>query len=328
MTGRSIDRNARSSDRGFALVLVIWVTALLAVLAASVAADSRSEAVIARNRLDLAQARALADAGITFAILGLVDANPETRWRADARPASLRYGDANLTIVIQDEGGKIDLNEAPLELIAGLLDEFGVDGEERTAITSGISDRRRAFAAASAGGNNAALPRRDLYTAGGNAQARFFQPDAGNTDLAASPFADVSELRLIPGVSRKTFERLRPWLTTYSENATINPLTATREALLAVPGISPQDVDFFFASREQPIDNGISKPALSGVDRYVRVADLHAATITARALRDGGASFTREAAVLISPTLPLAPYRILHWGQPVEPPPADEIVVR
>jgi general secretion pathway protein K len=293
------------TERGFALLLVIWVLALLAVLAAGVAADSSSEAVIARNRMESAQARALADSGVTLGILGILDPNPATRWRADGRSQQFRFADGSLTVALQDEGGKIDINAAPTELIGGLADEFGLVPDQRAALLEGIADRRSAFKAASA------PPPARLYLGG----------DTYTADLAGRPFADLSELRLLPGITRATYDRLLPYLTVYSESATLNPVTASRDALLAVPGISPQEVDFYLGTRNQAAA-GIEKPALSGADRYVQVGALHAVTITTKGVTPAGASFTREAVVMISPNLPIRPYRILSWRQPREPAPA------
>jgi len=64
------------SQRGFALLLVIWVLAILAVLAAGFAAGTRSETRVARNLLDAAQARALAEAGVALATGALIDNDP------------------------------------------------------------------------------------------------------------------------------------------------------------------------------------------------------------------------------------------------------------
>jgi general secretion pathway protein K len=301
----SPDNGRQSTDPGFALILVIWVLALLAVLAASVAADSRSEAVIARNRLAAAQARTLADAAIALAVAGLTDPNPVTRWRADGRPQPVLYGDGSAILSVLDEGGKIDLNSAPIELIAGLLDEFGIAPDERSAITNGILERRREFATP-----GLLMPSRA-------------DPATGTSGLDKQPFADESELRLIPGVTRATYERLRPFVTVYSMSPTINPITATREVLLGIPGINPQEVGFFLAARDQAAAS-VEKPPLSGVDRYIRVADLGTATIVAVATTASGAVFTREAVALISSNLAVQPYRILRWRQPLDSPAAGE----
>jgi len=297
-----------ASDQGFALILVIWILALLAVLAASVAADSRSEAVIARNRLATAQARSLADGSIALAILGLIDPNPATRWHADGRPQPIQYADGTVSVIVQDEGGKIDLNAAPIELIGGLLDEFGVAPDERAAIANGILDRRREFATP------------NTFQA---SRAGLFGSRAATTDLARRAFADASELRMIPGVTRATYERILPFVTVYSSSPTVNPLTAPREVLLGIPGIIPQEVDFLLVFREQAIAN-VEKPPLSGVDRYVSVTDLSAAAIIAKATTGSGATFAREAIAAISPNLAVQPYRILRWRQAYDLPASEQ----
>jgi general secretion pathway protein K len=313
------DVDATSNDRGFALLLVVWVLALLAVLAASVAVDSRSEAVIARNRLEAAQARALADGGIAVAVEALIDTNPVTRSRADGQPQAVQYGNGSITLVVQDEGGKIDLNSAPIEMIAGLLDEFGIAPDERTAITAGILRRRQEFAAPSSTPEKSAmtgttlLNRMELVTAGLPVPSPFASSrDSSATDLSKQPFADLSELRLVPGVTRAIYDQLQQCLTIYSSIPTVNPLTASREVLLAIPGVGQQDVEFWLASRDQT-KTSLEKPPLTGVDRYVQATEVHAATVTATAVTSTGASFNREAVVAISPLLPLQPFRILRW---------------
>jgi general secretion pathway protein K len=273
--------------------------ALLAVLAAGIAADSSSEAVITRNRMDAAQAEALADAGIALGIHGAIDPNPATRWPADGRVQQASFAGGTIAIALQDEGGKIDVNAAPLDLIGGLADEVGVSADARAALLNGIAARR-------ASAQSAAPP----------PAARFYAAvDIYTADIATLPFADLSELRLLPGVPRAAYERMVPYLTVFSESATLNPLTASRVALLAVPGISPQQVAFYLETREQPASN-IEKPALSGADRYVQLGALHAVTITAQAKAASGAAFSRQAVILLSPNLPQRPYRILSWRRP------------
>jgi general secretion pathway protein K len=297
-------RDAADAQRGFALLLVIWVLALLALLAAGVAADSSSETVIARNRLDIASARDSAESGVSLAILGLLDPDPAKHLPTDGSVTTFPIGSTAVAVSIVDESGKIDINTAPTDLIAGLADELGIDADDRNALLTGISTRRTRFAKLA--GDPLSLP---------------FAGDIEGADpggLGAQAFADASELLSLPGLSRDAATRLLPYLTVYSQSPTINPLTATRAVLLAVPGMGPQEADFFLDGRHQ---TNFEKPALSGVDRYVAVAPPRAVTITARA-RIGTASFTREAVVLVSGNLPLLPYRILRWQQPREAPPS------
>ncbi|HUZ75076.1 MAG TPA: hypothetical protein VMU87_18990 [Stellaceae bacterium] len=290
-------------ERGFALVLVIWVLALLSILAAALAVDSRNAVEIARNRLELAHARAAADAGATLAIYGLLDPNLSGRWRADGTTRTVRYNGSTVAIRVGDEGGKIDLNVAAADFIGDLLAELGIDG--RQAIVADILSRRQSFAAE--------LP---SFTTG----RRLPGTDPGGVNRSVLPFATASELRLFTAISRADYERIRPYVTVYSQAPTVNPLTAPRAVLLAVPGVSAQQVDFLIAARAaasvgQPADI----PRLSGVDRYVAPRDIPAATITATATTKAGASFAREAIVSLSLATPLQPFRIEQWGQAITP---------
>ncbi|MCH9050832.1 MAG: general secretion pathway protein GspK, partial [Proteobacteria bacterium] len=143
--------------RGIALVIVLWGLVLLAVIAAAFTTETRTEVTLARNHLENAKAKALADAGVHAAMLGLHRREVERRWRADgtvysitlglrhaeAAPAA-QAGEGEVSIVIEDEAGKIDLNAAPDELIHGLLVAVGLADAEAQALTAAIADFRDA----------------------------------------------------------------------------------------------------------------------------------------------------------------------------------------
>ena len=285
-------------QRGYALVLVIAVLSVLALLAAAIAAETRSTALGARSRLEIVQARSLADSGVTIAIMRLLDRGEDSRWHADGAAHDERYGDGTIRITIEDEAGKIDLNNAPKEMIAGLLGEFA-PADQASALTDAIFERRANFAPTP--------QRRGRFFTGGVAT---FQ------SLAGLAFSDVSELRLIPGMSAALYEKLQPYVTVYSLSPMINRRTASRVALLAIPNVSANDVDALIASRGSPED--VAPAQLSAFARYTGIADLQAATIIAQAHLPGGISFTREAVVSISPDQQSAPPRFLRWRQRAE----------
>ena len=87
---RHADGIAGSTDdrrcRGVALLLVIWVLAVLATVAAAFAASMRSEARVAHNFVEVVRARAFAEAGVSRAAAGLLAVDPRLRWRADGTP--------------------------------------------------------------------------------------------------------------------------------------------------------------------------------------------------------------------------------------------------
>lgn len=299
-------------DRGFALILVIWVLALMALLGAEVAADSRSAAVVSRNRFDLAQLQASADAGVALAVMGLLDPVVAARWQADGRVYERHYAGQDLSIAIADEGGKIDVNTAPIELIAGLLNEFGVDRDQQALITRAILERRAQFAAAT--------PPTSSNTGRLFGQSHIIS-------LAQLAFADVSELRLLPGMTRSLYQSLEPELTVYSQNPTLNPMTASRPTLLAIPGTGAGDADAVMASRRGGAAQ-LDASELSKLALYARIDTLHVVGITVRAKAANGASFTRHAVVAVSPDRPLDQTRILRWEQPSDLSAGDQISQR
>lgn len=285
----------RRSDAGFVLVLVLWVLAILAILAAGIAVTSRSAVEIARNRMALAHARAAADAGTYLAIDHLLDPDASGRWRADGTMRTLHFDGCLVTVLITDEGGKIDLNQASGDFIDNLLAELGIPN--RTQILARILARRQSFPAATASA----------------AGRLFLGADQRVFDRNLLPFATVSDLRLFTPLSRAAYDRIRPYVTVYSESPTVDPRTAPRAVLLAVPNVSPQDVAFLMTARAEGRSSDL--PELSGAERYVATREIRAVTIVARAATPSGAVFTRDVVVILSPTTPSQPYTIEQWGQ-------------
>ncbi len=288
------DPSTRQRD-GFALLLVIWVLAILAVLVASFAAATRSETQLSRNLVDGARARALAEAGVAEAIAALI--GQDRAWRHDGTPHLLTLAGGKVRVRIEDEAGKIDLNAAPIEVIGGLCTELRVEPGTTTALLNAVAARR---ASAGAVAPPLAGPAPSLA-------------DAMRQTAAGAAFVTVEQLRHIPGVDATTVARLRPFLTVYAKSAAINPELAPREVLLAIPGIDPAQVDGFIASRAR---RGAAAAAALGPEtaRFLGASGAGPVTIIAEAVTDGGATFSRRAVVVPTPS-PGNPVRILEWTQ-------------
>ncbi|HEX7989992.1 MAG TPA: type II secretion system minor pseudopilin GspK, partial [Stenotrophomonas sp.] len=107
--------------RGAALVLVLWVVALLATTIAAFALTARVEHLQGRVTGDLAGGEQIAHAGIDYA-LSRVRATPtQPSWRADGRPYRWQFDGRAVELRIVDETGKVDLNQADLNLLQALL---------------------------------------------------------------------------------------------------------------------------------------------------------------------------------------------------------------
>lgn len=288
---------ARRHEHGFALLLVIWVLAILAVLAAGFAASTRSQTRLARNLLGAARARALAEAGISRATASLLQADPRARWRGDGTVYPLSLDGGTLRIRIEDEDGKIDLNEGSPELLGVLCAELAIEDATCSALVEGVLDRRRAAAPAEPPGVTG---------------LRFGAPAPTPTQQDAA-FTSVDELRQVPGLDAESFARLSPFLTVYAASERVDTAVAPREVLLAIPGVDPSAVENLLRARAET-PPGIVPPPLPGSTAYAGPGQLHAATIIAEARLPDGARFVRRSVIELTGQ-PLAPVKVLEWRQ-------------
>lgn len=262
-----------------ALLLVIWVLALLSLLAAGLTVAARSEAVLVRNREQSAQAQALAEAGVSLAILGLLEIDPAAQWRADGEERHFAVGGGRLGVVVQDEGGKIDINQADEILLSGLFAEF-VEARTATDLASAIVATR--------------MRRRSEATPAASPSPPFF--------------ATVDQVREVPGINPLLFEQIAPFLTVYSGLSRINPHTAPRHVLLALPGVGPAEVDRLLAMRR-----GEATPlGFAGGDIYIGRSQAQVVSVRATAETDGSSVFVRETVITLFRN-PGEPYRVLSW---------------
>jgi general secretion pathway protein K len=262
-----------------ALLLVIWVLALLSLLAAGLTVAARSEAVLVRNREQSAQAQAIAEAGVSLAILSLLEIDPAAQWRADGEERHFAVGGGRVGVAVQDEGGKIDINQADEILLSSFFSQFV---EPRTAadLASAIVARR----------------------------TRRLGETTPAASVRAALFATVDEVREVPGVDPPLFEQIAPFLTVYSGQPRVNPLTAPRDVLLALPGAAPAEIDRLLAMRRSET----TSPGLAGADSYLSQSQARVVSIRAAGETDSGSVFVRETVVTLLRN-PVEPYRILTW---------------
>jgi general secretion pathway protein K len=288
------DRPWRDRERGAALLVVLWMLALLAVLILSLTSATRTELNVAHNQEETAQARAIADAGVTLAILGTLDPSPATQWHGTGKMHDLRFGSCTIRVAVQDEYGKIDLNAAPPQLLAGLFRTFALSETESDRLVTAIMTRRAQASSQSTIGA-------DTSSAGGFAQQK--------------PFLAIEELRLLPGMTSTLYEQLRPFLTVYSDQAGVNPLTAAPQVLRSLPGATPDLIETFLAARSEGGSASGPLPLLVGVTDIV-AGSLGLFTVTSEGRTQSGARFVREAVVDSSNPDSV---RFLSWGQAQEP---------
>jgi len=271
-------------ERGIALLLVLWVLILLGMIAASFLRESRLGTNLARNMTENAKAEALADAGVSRAMLGLLDPNPATAWRADGRPYQLTLGEGTVVIRIADEGGKVDLNRAPAPIMRGLLQAAGLDQADARKLADAINDFRDA----------------DHELRPDGAEDPEYQAAGIEAGAKDAPFDDKEELMQVLGMTRAIYDVIKPYVTVYSGRGRINLMTAPEFLLRAIPNMTPQQVDKILAERA----------AGTSLDR----GRVDVVTVRAEAATGGGGAFIREA-VMKRGGDDKRPFEILGWQQ-------------
>lgn len=114
----------RPRTRGFALIAVLWVVAIMSVITVGLVQSVRSEiktTALERQRL---QAQALGEAAIALAAQQadlLAQENPQQ----GQFELTVQYGGASIPVRIQGLHGFINLTSAPPELLALLLERIG-----------------------------------------------------------------------------------------------------------------------------------------------------------------------------------------------------------
>src|SRR5277367_5987613 len=112
-------------ERGSIAILALWGVAIIFMLIAPVAFATRGELQIARNTLAESRARLAAEAGTQLGLLRLLRRHDSAAAAFDGTPEAWQQGSTKVAIAIADEAGKIDINVAPLELLAGIFEAAG-----------------------------------------------------------------------------------------------------------------------------------------------------------------------------------------------------------
>jgi len=289
------------AQRGVALVLVLWMLALLSIIGANLVFSSRTAVLVAGNLYARAKAEAAADAGVHKAIQELyrAQADPQ-RWTGDGRTHSWTFEGATVRVTILDESGKIDLNAAPTWLLKGLFRALGANEPDADALADAVADWRDADDLRSLHGAE-----KSDYAAAG----RDYGP-------ANAPFETIEELRQVLGMSDDLFRKLESLVTVYTRQDGINSTVAQREVLLALPGATSERVDFFLEQRQILLEQRLPAPVFpAGQGLSTGAAGLVFAIQTEALLSDNG-RFFREAVVRLTGNV-REPVAVLAWRAPM-----------
>ena len=290
------------SQRGIALIVVLWVLVLLTIVVGVYAVLARTESLQARFLFDTTAARYAAEAGVHRAVFELRNPDIETRWVADGRPYTVEFGDAELDIRIADESGRVDLNQAEEDLLAELFISRGVEEMEALHLAAAIADWRDPDDLARLYGAEV-----DDYLAAGYP----YGP-------ANEPFRSVDELQQVIGMTWELYNEVEGLLTVHGRGNQINPAFAPADVLALLPDMDQELAEMFVAEREQHHPTDVQALMMPNGQMVSLRGRGQAYRIRSRATLGNDASATLEAIVTLGTDTRGRPFRVLRWREQVE----------
>jgi general secretion pathway protein K len=199
-------------DRGAALLVVILGLALAAAAAGAILLTARAELTETRSHLEVARARALADAGVEIAAARLLADD------APARAFTARLDGVEIAVALEDEAGKVDVNEAESELLEAAFEAAGLKPAEAARLADSVADWRDAD------------DERRLQGAEAPEYRAQNRPPPRN-----GPFRSLDELGSVMGFPSEILPALRRLATAHSQLRGFDPREAAPELLKLVP---------------------------------------------------------------------------------------------
>lgn len=240
---------ANSRQGGVALVLVLWIVVLLTIMASSFSLSIRRNTELVRNAKDHAQALALAEGGLHYAMMMLSLSDPLQRWRADGSIYEMYLAGARIRVQLYDESGKFDINQTKEDQWHLLLEHAGLETEEAVSVTDAILDWVDS----------------DSFRRLNGAEKDEYENEGLDYGPRNGPFRSIEELQLVLGVSAKLYAALEPLITVNSKQPVVDPSKASKEALLSLPGADEAIIEEYLAARAESAANKTLPPPVPAI---------------------------------------------------------------
>jgi len=287
------------SQKGIALVLVLWVLLLLIIVTGSFSLMARMDRLEANTLLSGTQARMSAEAAINLAVLALRDPDDETRMLADGRVYETELDGIRVEVSAIDERGKLDINACDELTLANLFTGNGMEPDKAELLAAAVMDWRD----------------EDELERVNGAEEEAYQDAGLELGPANRPFMMTEELLQVIGMDYDFYRKLEPGITVFSRAAEPDPAFAPVEALMAMPDITYTEAQDFVEQRnsKQPGDSlGTELPNGVVVMEQGRGVTY---SIQARATMPNGVWEQLQATIRLGGTRDGRPYRVLRWRE-------------
>jgi general secretion pathway protein K len=274
--------------RGAVLMAVLWSISLLAALAMAASVTFRGFAGVMSVDRNRVERDALITAGLEVAAGIILDMEKATPLRDLERTVVLSTGAVNVRL--SDEGGRIDIAKAPTELLAATLRSVGAPPATADSVAKAIIEQR------------------GIAPRSGPATRR---PPV----LATTHEQALASIGQIAGMRAQWLAAIAP-LTTIYGSETVNPLTAPRGVIAALPGVDANRLEAFLAERRvAPSDANRLAQMLGPAQIYVSAKPQRIAAVELRATLAESRNNTIAGARAVIAVLPQdsEPYRVLMF---------------
>lgn len=204
LPARGVGHRARA-ERGSALLATLWFAAMLSLVAGQLAYLVSTHTRITGSQIATARAMYLADAGLAYG-LALLDAGSEPTdvpLRAD-----FSLGGETVTLRIDNESGKVDLNTAPAAQVQAALIAAGIPADRSSALRDALMDW---------------IDADDLSRADGSSEAASYAASGLAYAPANAWFELIETVRLVPGFADVDLARLAEVATIHRPNLATDP---------------------------------------------------------------------------------------------------------
>lgn len=236
-------------QRGVALILVLWFIVLLGVLALGLSKMSRNNALIAGQLSGVTQARQLAEGGVQLALANLLMASDGERLLGDGEVFVLSFEQGKVELLLWNESGKIDINQASEALLVRLFEGHELPLEQSEALAGAIADWR---------------DEDDLVRLHGAEDEDYLA--AGLTyGTADSAFTSVSELHKVLGMNENIYRQIETDVTIYSKSPGVVAKVAPLSVLLAISDLEFSTLQHYIDERRRTHRAGLPQPPVPSI---------------------------------------------------------------
>lgn len=226
-------KKIESHQRGIALLMVLWMTVFMTMIVASLSRNSQIETFLTRNSIDSTQTYQTALAALQLVVYQLKHPDVTQKPWADGRPYRFTLFDSEVTVIIQDEAGKINMHGSDPEAMTRLLQQQGKDEEGAKFIIDALLDytdkdeEPREFGA----------EREDYESMGLSSVPR------------NAPFTTLEELLLVPDIDYDLLQAIAPAVTVYTKEKKADLNVAPEAVLATLPEVSEEFLETYMDER-------------------------------------------------------------------------------